>query len=250
MERKIFSTMKLIVADSYEEMSRQACQDLIDAVQGIEFPLICPASGDSPAGLYRELVLRYRQNNLPVAGWSFVGLDEWVGMNESDEGSCKFHLNNQLFRPLQIKEDRICFFDGRQKNLELECTRAEKFIQTKGGIDLAIVGLGLNGHVGMNEPDTIPSLRTHVSAIDPETQQIGQKYFTEKKTLTKGITLGIANILASKHIYLLVSGSRKAGIVKKVIEGDITGKVPASFLRRHEGLRIYLDSAAASLLDS
>jgi glucosamine-6-phosphate isomerase len=242
--------MNIIVADTYEEMSRLACNDLLTAIREIEFPLICPASGDTPAGLYKELVIRKRQDTLSVAGWSFVGLDEWVGMNEYDEGSCKFHLDKQLFRPLQVKEENVCFFNGREKDLDIECARVEQFIQSQGGIDLAVVGLGLNGHVGMNEPNTIPSLRTHIAAIDPETQQVGQKYFTEKKMLTQGITLGIANILASKYIYLLVSGSKKAGIVKKVIEGEIKMEIPASLLRQHEGLRIYLDAEAAQLLGS
>ncbi len=242
--------MKIFVSDTYEGMSRKACSDLLDAIQGIEFPLICPASGDTPAGLYKELVIRKQQDNLPLTGWSFVGLDEWVGMNEKDEGSCKFHLDNQLFRPLQVMEEDVCFFNGREKNLDLECERVEQYIQTRGGIDLAIVGLGMNGHVGMNEPNTVPSLGTHIAAIDPETQKVGQKYFTEKKALTLGLTLGIANILASKYIYLLVNGSKKAGIVKKVIEGEISAGIPASLLRHHEGLSIYLDSAAAQLLGS
>jgi len=169
-------------------------------------------------------------------------------MNETDEGSCRHSLNDQLFYPLKIAGDKICFFDGRAKDLNNECARIENFIHKHGGIDVAVLGLGMNGHVGMNEPSTSPSLRSHVATLDPITQQVGQKYFKKQQHLSQGITLGIATLLESKHIFLLVSGKRKAAIVKKVIEGDITEEVPASLLRNHQNLKIYLDADAAEII--
>ncbi len=110
------------------------------------------------------------------------------------------------------------------------------------------MGLGLNGHVGLNEPGTDPSLHSHISLIDSVTQQAGQKYFTEQKQLTHGITLGLANLMEAKKVILLVSGKQKAAIIKKVLEGDITEQVPASLLRKHPDFIIYLDEKAAELL--
>lgn len=152
--------------------------------------------------------------------------------------------------PLHVPQENLFFFDGRKEDLESECQQAESFIARHGGIDATILGLGLNGHVGMNEPGTPVSARTHVTTLDPITAQTGQKYFKEARSLSEGITLGLGTILDSKNIFLLVSGAKKASIVKMVLEGEISEKVPASMLRRHPGLRVYLDKEAASWLNS
>ena len=148
--------MELHISESYEAMSEQAAAMLFEELTSLEKPLLCPASGDSPAEMYRQLTQLIRQKNTNISQWNFVGLDEWLGMNGSDEGSCRFHLNHQLFGPLNVDEKNICFFDGRALDLLAECDRTDRFIKTNGGIDLAVVGLGLNGHVGMNEPGTSP----------------------------------------------------------------------------------------------
>jgi 6-phosphogluconolactonase/glucosamine-6-phosphate isomerase/deaminase len=153
-----------------------------------------------------------------------------------------------LFYPLQIAEDHICVFDGKAKDPDGECERIENFIQHQGGIDVAIVGLGMNGHVGMNEPGTKPSLRSHVVDLDPVTQQVGQKYFKEQKQLIKGITLGLGTLMDAKHVILLVNGKHKAPIVQQVLKGEISEQLPASLLRRHHDLRVYLDKDAATKL--
>jgi galactosamine-6-phosphate isomerase len=240
--------MKLFINDSYESMSAKAAEAVIHLIQSHKNPILSPASGDSPTGLYRELINAANKNKTDISRCYFVGLDEWAGMNGNDEGSCRFHLNNQLFHPLQIAENQIIFFDGRAKDLKEECDRIENFIKKQGGIDLAIVGLGMNGHVGMNEPGTSPFLHSHVTKIDSITQEVGQKYFKEKIALSKGITLGIANLMEARNVFLLVSGKKKAEIVKQVFEGEISEKFPASFLRNHKNFSVYLDADAASLL--
>jgi galactosamine-6-phosphate isomerase len=171
-------------------------------------------------------------------------------MNGNDEGSCRFHLNNQLFNPLHISENNICFFDGKTKDLNAECDKVENFITQHGGIDVAIVGLGMNGHVGMNEPGTSSSLRSHVTEIDAITQQVGQKYFKEKTHISKGITLGIANIMEARNVILIVSGNKKAEILRRVLEEEISEQLPASLLRNHENFSVYLDAEAANLLQN
>jgi glucosamine-6-phosphate isomerase len=240
--------MELFINDTYESMSAKAAETVIRLIQSHKNAVLSPASGDSPTGLYRELINATNKNKTGISRCYFVGLDEWAGMNGNDEGSCRFHLNNQLFHPLEIAENQISFFDGRAKDLNEECNRIENFIKEHGGIDLAIVGLGMNGHVGMNEPGTSPFLHSHVSKIDSITQQVGQKYFKEKTALSKGITLGIANLMEARNVFLLVNGKKKAEIVKQVLEGEISAQFPASFLRNHKNFSVYLDSEAASLL--
>jgi len=238
--------MKIFVADTYKMMSKQAADDVIEIMQNREQPLICTASGDSPAGLYKEIVERADKNQLNVSDWFFVSLDEWVGINGNDEGSCRYHLNQQLFHPLKTEEDKICFFDGRANDLKKECDKTENFIHEHGGIDVAILGLGMNGHIGMNEPGTSIGTYSHVIDLDATTQKVGQKYFKKEQKLTQGITLGLATLMEARHIFLLISGKHKAEITQKIIEDEISEKLPATLLRRHPLLKIYLDAEAAA----
>ena len=237
--------VKIFVTNTYEEISKQSADDVIRLMKSCKQPLICTASGHSPAGLYQKIVESVNENQLDISDWYFVGLDEWVGMNENDEGSCRYYLNQQLFHPLQIADNKICFFDGRAKDLEAECQLIENFINQHDGIDVVILGLGMNGHIGMNEPGTSFSKRSHVRDLDSITQQVGQKYFKKQQELTQGITLGLATLMEARHIILLVSGKHKAEITRKMIEDEISEKLPATLLRNHPSFKIYLDAEAA-----
>ena len=240
--------MKLFITDTYTELSQQAAEDLVQLTATNDSPVVCTASGDTPAGLYKALFDKVKNKEADITNWYFLGLDEWAGMNGDDQGSCRFHLNHQLLNPLRVEHERIIFFDGSAPNLQEECDRIENFIREHGPINVCILGLGLNGHIGMNEPGTSVNIRSHISQLDPLTAQVGQKYFTAETPLSEGITLGLATILESKHIMLMVSGAKKAAIVKHVLEGEISENVPGTLLRDHPGLRIYLDKEAAQLL--
>ncbi len=240
--------MNLSIAKTYEEVSREAVNDLLEILQSIKNPLVCTASGDSPKGMYKELVRQVKENNIDISGWNFLSLDEWAGMNGNDEGSCRFHLNNDLFEPLNVAESKITFFDGRASDSQADCDRIENYIKGHGGIDVAIVGLGLNGHVGMNEPGTFENSRAHVAEIDSTTQTVGQKYFKNEQKITHGLTLGIASIMEAGNIMLLVSGTKKSSIVQRILEEEINEQLPATYLRKHKNLKVYLDSDAAALI--
>ncbi len=240
--------MKIIVSKTYDQMCQKALTDLINIISKIPAPLLCVASGDSPKGIYQHLCEKVFTNLINVSGWSFVGLDEWVGLNGEDEGSCQYHLNNHLFNPLNVTDDRLCFYNGRAKTLEAECNRIEEYIKNKGGIDIAVVGLGMNGHVGMNEPGTAANHHSHVAEIAAQTQAIGQKYFSKPQSLTHGLTMGLANLAETSHVFLIVSGKNKAEIVKKLVEADISDEIPATFLRTHPSFTLYLDEEAGSLI--
>lgn len=242
--------MQLFISDTYETMSAKAAEAMMQKIQSSSYGLLSPASGDSPTGLYKELVNQLSNNKTDISDWKFVGFDEWLGMNGENEGSCRFYLNKQLFNPLHISENNICFFDGKVKDLNNECNTIENFINEHGGIDIAIVGLGFNGHIGMNEPGTSPSLHSHVAKIDPVTQQVWQKYFKEKTHISKGLTLGIANIMEARNVILIVSGNKKAEIVRQILEEEISEQLPSSLLRNHQNFSVYLDTEAASLLEN
>ena len=243
-------TMKITIADTYAAMSQQAAEELAELLKEKEHPLLCTASGDSPAGLYNELVRLHRQNIIDATTWYFAGLDEWVGKSGRDEGSCRYYLDQQLYRPLNIPVDRISFFDGHSSNLQDECRQMETFLQLHEPIEAAVVGLGMNGHIGFNEPGISPSLTTHIANLDKTTIETGQKYFKEQQQLAQGITIGLATLMEAKHVFLLVSGAHKADIVQKALEGPVTENLPATLLRHHPNLHVYLDREAAQLLST
>jgi glucosamine-6-phosphate deaminase len=240
--------MKVFVDDTYDASSTHAADDLIERVRSMNNPVICTASGHSQAGMYKKIVEKAEKKELDVSNWFFLGLDEWVGMNGSDQGSCRYHLDQQLFGPLKIPGERICFFDGRSKDLEAECGRIEQFIDEHGGIDVTILGLGVNGHVGMNEPGTPAQIRSHIAELHDTTKQVGQKYFKNEQALTQGITLGIANLLEAKHIILLINGRHKADITQRIFEEEISEQLPATLLRNHPSFSVYLEPESAQLM--
>ncbi len=239
-------SMNIVISDTYDAMSSHAATDLLKITRSIAKPVICTASGSSPAGLYQHLQLKFKTNPTQFKNWKFVGLDEWEGMNGETEGSCRFHLDRDLFGPLDLKEEQVIFFDGKASNASAECERIENYISKEGGIDVTILGLGMNGHIGMNEPGTPINSRSHLSNLDRITQQVAQKYFATSQKVERGLTLGLATILESRHIFLIVSGLSKADIVKKILEDDISQDLPASLLRNHPHFTLYLDAEAAS----
>jgi glucosamine-6-phosphate isomerase len=241
--------MKIIIEDTYEQMSDRAAEMVAGLMQSKERPLLCAASGDTPAGLYKSLVDLIRKKRMDYQSWNFVGLDEWMGMNGQDQGSCRYYLDQQLFKPLGIEDNRIIFFDGRATDPLVECEKVERFIESREGIDVAVLGLGMNGHIGMNEPGTAPDSRSHIASLDPITQEVGQKYFSTEQKLSEGLTLGLGTLLDARSIFLLVSGAHKAEIAAKVLEGPITEELPGTLLKDHPGLKVFMDKAAASQLN-
>ena len=157
-------------------------------------------------------------------------------------------LDKDLFWPLHINQEKLTCFDGNTKDTVIECERIENHIHQHNGIEVAILGLGMNGHVGLNEPGTSPLLRSHVSEIHPVTKEVGQKYFSSPQHLHRGITLGIATLMEARNVILLVSGGKKASILQQAVEGEITPEVPASLLRNHPNFMVFADKDAAGML--
>ncbi|MDH7461219.1 glucosamine-6-phosphate deaminase [Chitinophagaceae bacterium 26-R-25] len=241
--------MNIVVKPSYESLSKAVADEVVRHMQSSPRPLFCPASGDTPSGVFNEIVQRQQSGLIDTSRWHFVGLDEWVGMNGEDEGSCRNYLDRQLFGPLQIGEDRVCFFDGKAKDKKNECTLTEHFISQHDGIDVVLLGIGLNGHIGMNEPGSDPTLFSRVSELHDITKEVGQKYFSSETELSEGLTLGIASIMNARHVILMASGEKKSSIIKEVVEGEITTDVPASLLRNHLNFSIFMDETAAKELN-
>lgn len=234
---------------NYQELSAFGADKIIQLVQQKPDAVLCLAGGDTPALTYDRVVAKAQEAGVDFSGVIFIGLDEWVGIQPATPGSCYYFLQQKIFGPLHIQKDKIYFFDAMANDLKAECNRIDLAIEQHGGLDLALVGIGMNGHIGFNEPGVDAALNAHVVELDEVTTAVGQKYFTSGAALAKGITLGMAQIMSAREVVLVASGPKKAAIIREAIQGRITNTIPASLLMAHPRVSILLDAAAAAELD-
>jgi glucosamine-6-phosphate isomerase len=242
--------MTINVFPDYKEMSSATSTFIAKSVTQRPKSLLCFASGSTPTGTLSELVEMVNEKKINFSRCNFVGLDEWVGMDKDDDGSCQQYVYSHFFDPAQIEPRQITFFNAKADNLKEECKKVDDFIFAQGGIDLVLVGVGLNGHIGLNEPGTSPSLYCHVVDLEESTKKSAQKYFSQPRILDKGITLGVQHILNAKTVVVIANDVKKAEIIQKIIEGEVTPSVPGSILQRHPNCHFFLDKQAASKLST
>jgi glucosamine-6-phosphate isomerase len=241
--------MNIHIAADFNQMSVSAAVELLQRLEGIPAPVVILPSGKSPVGLLSALRTHFEQRGQRPA-WHFVGLDEWVGVGQDVFGSCREFLDRHLFKPLGIPEAQIHFFNGLAPDLDAERRKAEDTIAALGGIDVAVLGVGTNGHLGLNEPGSDPSRTTQVSVLATSTVDAAKDYFNTERTVTHGITLGLKTLLDARTIYLLASGSGKADIIRRVVEGPVSPEVPGAYLQQHPDCHLFLDTNAAAALTS
>jgi galactosamine-6-phosphate isomerase len=237
--------MVVKIFNDYESLSAYAAREWINLIREKPNAVICVASGDSPkltCELFCKLVT---EENIDATKFFFVGLDEWVGLSPNTFGSCHNDFQKRLIQPLGMSATQYHLFDAMSNDLTGECKKMDAVIAAKGGIDLMIVGIGMNGHIGFNEPSVEFHLLSHVINLDETTITVGQKYFIEKVELSKGITLGLAHLLNSKKVFLLANGERKAGVIKKAVEEGVTNLFPASIMQQHKNGFVIVDEEAA-----
>ncbi len=240
--------MKLNIFPSHQDQSTFVAEQIINAVREKPTAVFCLASGETPRLTYSIVVSLAKKQHVDFSHVRFVGLDEWVGISPTNSGSCYCFLNETIFKPLGINENQIHFFDGLSQELSHECKKMNEIIAESGGIDLMLVGIGLNGHIGFNEPGVPSNLYAHVIELDSITQQVGQKYFTTATPLTKGITLGLSHFLEAKLAIVMANGNKKASIIKSSLELEVSNQIPASLIRNHKNGMVALDEEAASQL--
>ena len=229
----------------YEELSAETAKIIIDVLNKKPDALICIASGDTPLGVCKFLS---KSDPKIFEKCTFVGLDEWVGMDENDEGSCKFGIYEYLLKPLHIPTERIKYFDAKAADLEAECKKINEFIAARGGLDVMLVGVGMNGHIALNEPNTSFETYAHVSDLEEITISVGQKYFKKPTILTQGITLGLKHLQKAKLPILIANGAKKSSVIKKALTEEITEAFPASIFQKIPYSLVVLDQEAAQLL--
>jgi len=240
--------MHLKIHENYESLSRQAANEIIALMKQKPEAVLCLASGDTPRLAYSLMTKMAKDEKIDFSRCTFIGLDEWMGIPPDNEGSCHYFLRRHIFEPLNISNDRIRLFDALSTDQKGECKKMDKTIIEKEGIDLMVVGIGMNGHIGFNEPGASVEGYSHVVDLDAATRTVGQKYFREHTLLTSGITLGLGHMQEARKVILVANGTKKADIIRKALEEDVTPVVPASLIRKHVNAYVMLDREAGSLL--
>ncbi|MED3688253.1 glucosamine-6-phosphate deaminase [Peribacillus butanolivorans] len=239
--------MNIIKVQDYKEMSQSAANIVIRKVKENSKIKLGLATGGTPKGTYDALIEDHMQNNTSYENVTSFNLDEYIGLDSNDPNSYHYYMDQSLFAQININKEQTYLPNGTADNLDKECTRFDKMIETLGGIDLQILGIGQNGHIGFNEPGTSFSSGTHVIALEESTRQANARYFDSiDEVPTHAITMGIATIMKSKEILLLISGEEKAETLKKLIHGEITEEFPASILKKHNNVTIIADQKALS----
>lgn len=240
--------MKISIRNSYEDLSTFAANEIIQAVIHKKDAAICFAAGNTPQRTYEILAHRVKAEKIDFSHINVIGLDEWVGISPDDTGSCHYFLRKFIIDPLGIDPGKFKLFDALSKDLQQQCTLMDEHIDAVGGIDVVVLGIGMNGHLGFNEPGVSVKTRCHVIPLDPVTGAVGQKYFKKATELHHGITVGMAHLLASRKALLLANGKHKASIVAATINEPVSNSVPASALRVHPNSVFIIDREAASNL--
>lgn len=242
--------MKIFKAKDYKDMSRKAAN--IISAQIIMKPncVLGLATGSSPIGTYKQLIEWFEKGDLDFSEVKSVNLDEYKGLSKDNDQSYYYFMNHNLFRHVNINLDNTYIADGIAKDSDAECTRYNKVIQSLGGVDLQLLGLGHNGHIGFNEPGQAFEKETHLVELAESTIEANSRLFENPNDVPRyAYTMGIKNIMQAKKIVVIVSGEDKAGIVKEAFFGPVTPGVPASILQMHNDVTIVCDEAALSKVD-
>lgn len=240
--------MKLYRTKNYEEMSRKAAH--IISAQVIMKPgcVLGLATGSTPMGTYKQLIQWYKDGDLDFSNVKTANLDEYKGLTKDNDQSYYYFMYQNLFKDINIDMANTNIPDGTNPDSEAECARYDQIIETLGGVDLQLLGLGRNGHIGFNEPGDAFAKGTHCIDLQPSTIDANKRFFASIDDVPKqAYTMGIRTIMSAKKILLIASGEDKAKALYDSLNGPITPQVPGSVLQLHGDVTVIADEAALSL---
>ncbi len=241
--------MEIIKVKSYRELSFKAAQFVASQVILKPESNLGLATGSTPEGMYSEIVKMYQTGIVDFEKVTSFNLDEYIGLGKDSDQSYIYYMQKNFFNHVNIALSNINIPNGLAKDIEKECLNYEEKISKAGGIDLQILGIGRNGHIGFNEPDLKFEAWTHVVQLDEKTIQDNSRFFDSIEEVPKlAISMGVKTIMHAKKIVLLASGEEKAEAVYKMIYGKIIPELPASVLQLHPNVTVICDEAAAKLL--
>ena len=239
--------MKLYKAKDYADMSRKAANIL--SAQVIMKPncVLGLATGSTPEGVYRQLVEWYNKGDLDFSEVISVNLDEYQGLTQDNDQSYYYFMNHHFFSHVNIKKENTYLPNGMAEDAQAECKRYNEVIKSVGGIDMQLLGIGANGHIGFNEPDEVFGKETNLVKLTDSTIEANSRFFKNKDEVPKyAFSMGIKTIMQSKKILLVANGEAKADALYKALYGPITPSVPASILQLHNNVIVVADEAALS----
>lgn len=240
--------MHIVVCKDYEEMSRRAAEIVAEQVKKRPDGLISFPGGDTPLGMVHVFADMVNEGKVDISRTHYVSLDEWVGLSNEDEGSCGLFNQQNLLSRLQHPFAGTHIINGAAEDIESERIALNDYISQYGPLDVSVLGIGMNGHLGFNENGVDFDLDAHIIPLSETTLKVMTKYFGEKFHPTHGISQGIRQIMAAKTVILIANGAHKAEILKKAVHGPVTNEVPASVLQNHPNCYVVADEAAAALL--
>lgn len=242
--------MKLIVVNNYEELSKVAAKEFSKVIKEKENAVLGLATGGSPVGMYKELIRMYEQKELNFSKITTVNLDEYIGLNPEHNQSYRYFMNNNLFNHINIDKSNTFVPNGLAEDLEAQCKEYDQKIVELGGIDIQLLGVGNNGHIAFNEPNSELSSGTHIISLTDNTIEANARFFDNIDDVPrKAITMGVGGIMKAKKIILIASGESKAEAIKGIFSGKITTANPATMLQMHRDVTIIVDEAAAKLIN-
>ncbi|MBB6454610.1 glucosamine-6-phosphate deaminase [Salirhabdus euzebyi] len=237
--------MKVIEVKDYNEMSRKACSIILDTIKQLDNPILGLATGSTPVKMYEYLIEAYERGEVSFKNVRSFNLDEYVGLSKHDPNSYRYYMEEKLFNHVDISPEHTHLPNGNALDLEQECRDYEEKVKEAGNVHVQVLGLGLNGHIGFNEPGTPFQSRTHVVDLADTTRRANARFFDSiDEVPSKAITMGIGTIMESDRIILLVSGEKKAEALHKLINGEVTEDFPASVLQKHKDVVIIADGGA------
>lgn len=240
--------MEIRVLNSYQELSKKAAQVIINQVKEKPNSVIGFATGSSPLGIYQELIDDYKKNKTSYQNIITFNLDEYYGLERTHPQSYYYFMMEKLFNHIDINPANINFPNGIAEDIEAECKEYNEKLEKKP-IDIQILGIGANGHIGFNEPGTSFDSLTRLVKLDEKTRIDNSRFFNSLAEVPEyAITMGIKNILAAKKIIFIASGTNKQDAIYKMIKGPVDPSCPASILQTHNNVVVYIDEEAAEKL--
>lgn len=241
--------MNILTFETNEELNKVGANIIASLVQTNPYAVLGLATGSTPIGIYQELIRTYQNGHVSFKHVTSFNLDEYVGLPDGHPESYRTFMNNQLFNHIDIPMEQTHVPNGNAADLAAEGARYDEMMATKKQIDLQILGLGHNGHIGFNEPDHALNSGTHLVQLKESTREANARFFNSiDEVPTQAITMGVGTILKAKMIMLVVRGRDKAAIVKRALQGPITTDCPASLLQTHSNVVVLLDKEAAGEL--
>jgi glucosamine-6-phosphate deaminase len=241
--------MNIIKVANYQGLSEKAGMLIAEKIRANPSMTLGLATGSTPLGVYQYLIREHKENGTTYQNIKTVNLDEYIGIRADDPNSYHLFMEKNLFNHLDINHKNTYIPNGSAVDLDEECIRYEQLIK-KGGIDLQILGIGQNGHIGFNEPGTSFQSRTHIVTLAENTRQANSRFFkTIEDVPTHALTMGIASILDSKEIFLMASGIKKAEAISRLLTGDISEDFPASALQMHDNVTVIADGEALKFFE-